>query len=225
MGVSLRPNSTTNVHMRIVLLILSLSISINLFAQDKAAKKILDKVLKTYDTYSNIQVHLDMEVTLAEQSPNTSKVVITQEGDRFVMEHPEQSMYCNGDDLWLYLPDHNEVQINDYEKDAEAGMISPLDILEQYKNGKYNYQLLENRKQRAQIEFQPITTESDYSKYKLAINTTTDKIDQVIAYGKDGSRIVLTIQQLLPNQKYDDSFFSFDKKDFPGVRIEDLRLD
>lgn len=195
-------------------------------AQDRAAKKLLDKVVTTYDRYASIEIDLDMRMTIPEEEDRLAHVSIIQQGDMFLFRHPDQIMYCDGNDLWIYIPAQNEIQINDYDKDEEEGlMISPKDILKHYESGKYAYHLLSEAEHQAEVEFKPIDRNGDYSKYQITINTLKNEIQKIIAYAKDGSRITLSMKGMEVNKKYPKGFFVLDESQYPGVYVEDLRLD
>jgi len=193
--------------------------------QDKQAKKVLDQVTEEYDSYQSIEVALKMTVAFPDEEVQQADVTIVQQGDKFVFAHPDQTMYCDGTDLWVYIPSQNEVQINDYEIDEESDyMISPKDLLKQYKSGKYDYQLLNKTKTTAEIEFKPLDRDSEYSKYLITLDTKLNRISNVIAFGKDGSRVTLALTSLQHDREYAASYFNFDKEKYPNVIIEDLRL-
>ncbi|MFT4567939.1 MAG: outer membrane lipoprotein carrier protein [Saprospiraceae bacterium] len=200
-------------------------LSASVIGQDKQAKKILDQVSDVYDDYQSIEIQIDMTVAFPDAETRTADVTVVQKGEKFVFTHPDQTMYCDGVDLWLYIPSQNEVQINDYEIDEESDyMISPKDLLKQYKSGKYEYHLLHKTKTTAAIEFKPINRDSEYAKYHISLDTKGKQIKKVIAFGKDGSRVTLEVTDILPNQSYSDTYFNFDIKKYPDVYVEDLRL-
>lgn len=211
--------------MKGIFTLLLLIVTISLFGQDRKAKKILDQVSEIYDSYDNVEVKIKMSVAFPGEETITDNVSIIQEGKKFVFAHPDQTMYCDGTDLWVYIPSQNEVQINDYEIDEESDyMISPRDLLKQYKSGKYEYQLLSKTKTTAEIEFKPLDLDSEYSKYRISFDTNLKQISNVVAFGKDGSRVSLAVTDLIHDQEYSDSYFNFDLKKNPSVIVEDLRL-
>lgn len=212
--------------MRAIFILILLLLTGFVSSQDKAAAKILDGIADKYNAYSSIQVDIDMTVVLAEETPQNSEVTITQQGEKFVFLHPQQSMYCNGTGLWLYITDHNEVQINDYDQEeGDDYMISPRDLLKQYKSGKYAYELIDKKGSLANIQFKPLEADSDYSKYLIVLDTKKKEINEITAFGKDGSRVILVIKDMVTNENYKADYFDFDASKFPDVRIEDLRLD
>lgn len=219
--------TTISTMIRTALLIsMSLLISLAANAQDQKAQKILDAVSKKYDAYANLTIDIDMVATMPDEDPLESKVVIIQAKEKFKIVHPEQSIYCDGNDVWMYIPDQNEVQINDYDPEEDSDfMITPRDLLSQYKSGDYDYRLAQTNGDQSEIEFKPIAADSDYAKYKILINTKRNEIETMWAIGKDGSIIKLDIISLKANQKLASDEFTFDLKKYPGVRVEDLRLD
>ncbi len=211
---------------RLSTILLFLIVSLPSWGQDKQAKKILDKMSKVYDGYENLVVDLNMEVTFPEEAMQSSKVTITQSENKYKVIHPDQEIYCNGEDIWLFITSHNEVEINDYDpEDGGDFMITPKDLLKQYQSGKYAYQLIEKKKDFAMVEFKPLDRDSDYAKFRLSIHTQRSAIKEMWAFGKDGSLVHIEITNLKVNQSLSNDIFTFDASKYPDVRIEDLRLD
>lgn len=209
-----------------LLLITSLMLTTTVMSQDKAAKKHLDKVSDKYATYDNMTLDISMVLTLPEEAPQTSEIEIVQEGLKYKILHPQQEIYCDGNDIWMYIADQNEVQINDFDPEMEVEyMITPKDLLNQYNSGKYSYQISDKKQDQVQIEFLPNDRDSDYSKYRINIDTRNNDILQMWAFGKDGSLIALEIKNQEVNQKLRADTFTFDISKHPNIRIEDLRLD
>jgi len=212
---------------RIALLLISIGLtSLQLSGQDEGAKKILDKISKQYNSYDNISLAIDMLVTIPEEKPIKNKVEVVQSAGKFRIIHPDQEIYCDGNDVWMYIPDQNEVQINDYDPEEEVDyVLTPKDLLQQYQSGKYKYQMASKKGSLAQIEFLPNDMDSDYAKYRIQIETKKSEVLQMWAFGKDGSLIELTITDFKSNQALGADIFSFDVDMHPNVRVEDLRLD
>jgi len=212
--------------MRILGILLLTTISIGLGAQDKEARKILDKVAKSYESATTISVDFDLTIKYPDDEPMTYPSSVKQSGKKFLFKNSEQEYYGNGDDIWVYIPAHNEVQINDFEEDElEDYFITPLDLLTQYKNGNYAYQIADDHGSTVDIELKPNDEYSDYSKLRVTIVKKSNEIKVVKVFGKDASTFTLAIQSVVRNMEMPDSLFVFDKSLHPGVHIEDLRLD
>ncbi|MEL6389102.1 MAG: outer membrane lipoprotein carrier protein LolA [Bacteroidota bacterium] len=212
---------------RILSSLVLISTITTLSAQRDEAKVILDQLVSTYQSYDNLTMIADMTLTYPEEEPQRSKLTITQEGIKFVLLHPEQEIYCDGKDVYLYLPQRNEVQINDYDPEAiqEDFMITPIDLLRQYESGEYGYALTKNDGKNIELEFKPLSDDHDYSKYRISISTPALEIYDVFALGKDGSRIQFEVTSLETNRSLAADIFQWDSSAHPGVHTEDLRLD
>lgn len=194
-------------------------------AQDRGAKKIMDAAHEKYEQYSSIRLELEVTIAVPERADQHYDAVVTQLDEMFSFISPEQSIYCNGEFVWLHLKERNEVQINNFEEDDELGLITPRDLLSKYRSGEYQYRLAEENKQNAVIEFVPHDRDSEYSKFKVLINKYNNTLLRVQAYLKDGSVATIVIRNMDTNLSVSESDFSFDTSLYPGIFVEDLRID
>ena len=196
---------------------------------DPEAKKILDKLKKDYDSYKSLEVDFDLVLELPGQTKEVQKGTVRQSGDKFMAKVASQEIYCNGKSLWLYLKDNNEVQINDYNANTAGDMMTPKDMLRMYEDGKYAYAITDEQIVDGVlctlIEFKPLDKNSEYFKLRLAVDKKSKKAKHLKVFSKDGSKYTLQINKLTPNPVFAASAFEFNKAKYPGVRIEDLRLD
>lgn len=196
---------------------------------DPAAKKILDKLKAEYDSYESMEVKFELILELPQQETEIQNGLVIQQGKNYKLELDDRAIYSNGEYVWLHIKKNNEVQINDAEDDDEGSMMSPKDMLQLYESGKFAYAitaepLLDGRKV-TQIEFKPLDRDSEFSKMTLYVDKKTKKMSQMKVFSKDGGRYTLKINDITPNKKYSLDTFSFDESKFPGIHVEDLRID
>jgi outer membrane lipoprotein-sorting protein len=196
---------------------------------DPAAKKILDKLKKEYDTYQSMEVDFDLILELPGQESETQKGLVIQQDEKFKLQLDDRSIYSDGEYVWLYVKKNNEVQINDADMGDEANMLSPKDMLKLYESGEFVYAItaepLLDGKKVTQIEFKPLDRDSEFSKMTLYVSKKTSEMVQMKVFSKDGGRYTLKINDIAANGKYSPEVFRFDESLFPGVHIEDLRID
>lgn len=196
---------------------------------DPAAKKILDKLKAEYDTYKSMEVDFNLLMELPGQEAENQKGLVIQQDEMYKLELDERAIYSNGEYVWMHIKKNNELQINDADMDEETNMLSPKDMLSLYESGEYVYAiiaepLLEGRKV-TQIDFKPLDRDSEFSKMALYVDKASKKMAQMKVFSKDGSKYTLKINDITPNKKYDLSMFTFDESKFPGIHVEDLRID
>lgn len=225
--------------MRASILILLLCTYISGFGQTKTytkksesdpkAKAILDKLKKTLDSYSSVEMKFTLTLELPKQSPEIQKGVLIQSGKKFQVKMDQQEVYCDGKTTWIYLKKNKQVQVTDYDEKGGGSFLSPKQLLNMYETGNYVYAIIEERTEKgasvADIEFKPLDLKSEFAKMRLTVNKTENKVVSLRVFSKDGSRYTLQLDALQQNKKYNPSVFVFNQKAYPGVRVEDLRID
>lgn len=195
---------------------------------DPKAKAILDKVRKKYEAYNSMEMAFTLDMEFPEQPKQTQKGKVARQGKKYRVEMPAQSVISDGSAIWLILPANKEVQINPMPAAGEDdNFLSPENLFSFYNKGKFAYVLVNEMSQGGkilqQIEFKPLEKNFDYAKLRMEIDKKTNEVVSVKAFGKDGSRFTMTVNQLSPNKTFAANYFSFDKAKYPGFHVEDLR--
>ena len=196
---------------------------------DPAAKRILDKLKKEYDTYKSMKIDFNLILELPGQDAETQKGMVIQQDEKYKLELDDRAIYSDGNYVWLHVKKNNEVQINDADMGDEENMLSPKDMLNLYESGEFVYAItaepLLDGKKVTQIEFKPLDRDSEFSKMVLYVSKNSGEMSQMKVFSKDGGRYTLKINEILPNRQYGPEVFRFDESKFPGIHIEDLRID
>ncbi|MBK8701099.1 MAG: outer membrane lipoprotein carrier protein LolA [Saprospiraceae bacterium] len=176
-----------------------------------------------------MEVNFELVLELKGQAQEVQKGKLIQQGDSYMVSLADQEVYSDGKTVWIYLKSNKEVQINSAETGSEGQMASPKEMLRIYESGKYAYAITgniqENGTNVTQIEFKPLDKNSEYSKIRLSVNEKAKRATSIKVFGKDGSRYTLFIKNIQPNKAYPQETFVFNAKKYPGVRVEDLRID
>lgn len=225
--------------MRALLLIIMTCVHVSGFGQTKTytkksesdpkAKVVLDKLKKTLDSYNSVEMKFTLTLELPKQSPEIQKGVLIQSGKKFQVKMDQQEVYCDGKTTWIYFKKNKQVQVTDYDEKGGGAFLSPKQLLNMYETGNYVYAILEERTEKGativEIEFKPLDLKSEFAKMRLTVNKTQNKVVSLRVFSKDGSRYTLQLDALQQNKKYDPLVFVFNQKAYPGVRVEDLRID
>ncbi len=205
-------------------------ISCSIFAQetaDKEAKRILEKMRQQYESYDAVAADFTLTIEIPEMDKEVQEGKIIQKNEQYKLDLPDQAVICDGKVLWLHLKKNKEVQINDVEEEA-TDILSPKDLLRMYEKDDYYYALTnddyEGKVAIQQIEFKPSDRDSEIAKLRLTINKSNMQVRRIQAFNKDGSRYTLEVTGFQTNPKVDANTFVFNKADYPGVRVEDLRM-
>jgi outer membrane lipoprotein carrier protein len=195
---------------------------------DPAAKKVLDKVKKKYESYKTMEAGFTLTIELPGQPKEIQRGTISQDGDKFRLEMDQQTIVSDGKNTWVYLKKNNEVQINNADNGGTGDFLTPKELLSRYQKGDFLYSITdkttENGKAVTLIEFKPKDKKSEYSKMRVSIDEKASTIESIKAFAKDGSRYTFAISKFSPNKKLATDRFTFDTKKYPGVKVEDLRM-
>lgn len=223
----------------ILFFLLFASLSTSLFAQDKMstfqeesdprATAILDKIKAEYDGHESIEAKFSLSIELPEQPEEIQNGMIAQKGEKYHVDMGAQSIYSDGNNIWLHLKTQNEVQISTIEEDAEVNMLSPTELMKIYEGDQFIYFLVNDGNEKGKsiqyIEFKPTDKYSDYSKLRLKVDKAKNRVLQIKAFAKDGSRYTLDIKSFEVDKAFSDKDFVFDESKFPEISVEDLRID
>jgi outer membrane lipoprotein-sorting protein len=191
---------------------------------DKKSKEILEKFKLKSESYKNFSAEFTYKMENKEADISESKEgSIRVQGNSYVLDIAGQKVISDGNTVWTYIKDVNEVQINEVSEDDES--LTPAKILT-YFDDKFRSKLIESDLRYGSkahiIDMIPIEGKS-YYKIRLIITAKDYKILEFTIYDKNGSTFSYVIHKFHPNQPIDSNIFTFNEKDHPGVDVIDMR--
>lgn len=193
---------------------------------DKEAIAILDKTKGLFNNAKSLVFDFTLISRIPEYEPTLQSGIAKQKGNMYYLEMGNQTIYCDGKSIKIYMRTQNEVQINDL--DEESGMLTPSTILNSFDNENYIYVLGEDKTVKKNkcynLIFKPVDKFSEYTKIETLIDKKTLLPHKIQMFYKDGTRNVLEINSVKMNQKIENNVFIFNKADHSGVSVEDLRM-
>ena len=119
--------------------------------------------------------------------------------------------------------------MNIYNAQSDDSWMTPKDFLNIYDSPEFVYALMSSEvtgaKSEHWIEFKSLEPDSEYSKVRMVVNKETNEIKSIRAFSNDGSSYELFIGDINYSATVTQSAFQFDRKNHPGVIVEDLRID
>lgn len=193
--------------------------------QDPKAKQVLDAMsskMKKTPAYS-----ADITSSMVNKVDGINEEFggkITVKSDMYKLEMDDQVVINNGSTVWTYLPDVNEVNIDNYSPDEDE--ISPSKIYDAYKSG-YKYMLVGETtvggESVSEVDLVPNDKDAQFFKIKLYISKSDKNLKSWTMFDKSGNQYQYTIKNFKSNISPKDSFFAFDTAKYPGVEVIDLR--
>lgn len=211
---------------RISLLLLGILLCMPLCAQrDQQAKELLDKASATFRSAGGIQVKFDLTGYSKNGTRKGSEQgEIKLKGNKFVLDTNNATSWFDGQTQWSYLKASDEVNISNPTPE-ELENINPYSLISQYRQGynyKYNGSKSINGRQGDELILTPTGKNKDISRITLFISKNGQPIHLKIEQ-KDQTWNEITITSYKTGEKYPDSLFKFNKRNYPDAETVDLR--
>ncbi|GEO06519.1 hypothetical protein AAE02nite_41830 [Adhaeribacter aerolatus] len=208
-----------------LLLALILIIPVAQAQQDPRAEKILNAMSQKYQGLKAFNVVFTQTLeNPASKIKETMQGDITVSGNKFRLKLKDQEIINNGSTIWTYMKSDNEVNIS--ENDPDDQQMSPNAIFTLYQKG-YKYAFVEEMREGGQtyniIELSPLDKNNSVYKVRLQINKRDNSVKTWKMFRNNGNRYTYTIKQFSPNPAVDATYFAFDKSQYKGVKVIDLR--
>jgi outer membrane lipoprotein-sorting protein len=209
-----------------LLLLLSL-LSLSVYSQvDKKAKDILDNLSKKTKTYSSISSEFTYSLENKDRNINTTqKWRLVLKGDKYRLEMGQQVVLCDGKTMWKILKMDEEIEISNPSNDEDA--INPKSIFTMYEKG-FKYKYVKEQKLASKsvhvIDLFPLNPkEKDFTSIRLFIDKVGPQVLRSEIRGKNGNTYTYEITKFETNKAFQDQYFSYNKTEFPGFEVNDLR--
>lgn len=209
-----------------------------LFAQmpkeviDAKAKGILDEVAAKTKTYTSIKTEFSsvMEKQLTNvksQVTETQSGTLQLKGTKYKLEFKGQTIYCDSKTQWTFIKESNEVQVNNAPDPNATDSPNPVNIFTIYEKGyKYKYEKEDvvNGVKVDIVNLYPLDAgKKSYHTIRLTIDREKKQIIAVKILNKNGTSNTITVKNFTPNVEMADAMFTFNKADYKGVEVVDLR--
>lgn len=190
------------------------------------AKDILDKANLAYNQAGGIVVSFTVNTEDVK-----GKTIYSQDGkaylkgNKFKIDVPDGITWFDGKTQWVYAKGGDEVNVSNPTGEELAG-VSPSVLLSLYKAGfklSYKGEKKEKTKTVYVVEMIPLGKKTEFSKMIVTIDKATNIFTSVSTYGKDGMDNHLIINKIQTGVNLSDAVFVFNKKEYPGVEVIDLR--
>ena len=190
--------------------------------QDPVAGKILDRFSEK--ALSAPAVTMTFDLTIIDTPEETEETLqgkaVISEG-KYKLEMPDNIIWFNGEALWTYTPDVEEVTISEPDTADETFVSNPETLFTLYREG-YKYRFIEESQEGSIIDLYPEDLTTEFSRIRLIIGKEAD-LKEAEYRRKDGITLFVKVKTYDLKKDYPASFFLFDPARYPGVEVIDMR--
>lgn len=195
-------------------------------ANAQNARSILDKASEAYNKAGGITASFTLD-TKDTKAKNTYSYdgKASMKGNKFKLEIPDGITWFDGNNQWVYIKDTDEVNVTN-PTGEELQNISPSAIFSLYKNGfklAYKGEKIVKGKSVYVVELTPEKKKAEIIKITVTIDKTSNLFTSITVVNKTGLENTLSINRMQTGVSLSDATFAFNKKNYPGVDVIDLR--
>jgi outer membrane lipoprotein-sorting protein len=144
-------------------------------------------------------------------------------GDKYRLNIAGQIIISDGETMWTYIQEVNEVQINTVEEDQE--LLTPSRLLtsysENYKSKLVGEETKDGRVYQV-IELKP-SEDKSYTLVILRVDKVLQRFDKIEIQDNNGNSFTYNVNDFVPDAPFKESDFVFTELEFPGAEIIDMR--
>jgi outer membrane lipoprotein-sorting protein len=197
-------------------LILSLLVTFSSFSQSPKAILIIDGMQKMYKSLASFSANFSYQMDGSGMMSGS----ITVRGTKFRLRTAGQEIFNNGNEVATYIKEINEVNISGF--DSEEGDLNPAKIYS-FDKKQYKINFISEERGVSTLELAPAAKSAQIQKISLKIESSSNKVKEWTIVNKAGKKQNFKITKFNPKAGVDDAYFTFNKKSFPGVSVNDLR--
>jgi outer membrane lipoprotein-sorting protein len=188
---------------------------------DKKSTAILEAMSNKYQNIKSFKAAF----TYTPDGGKPLKGDATVKGTKFRLKLAGQEIYNDGKLMATYIKETNEVNLQDFDPTA-SGDLDPTRIYSAYKKG-FKYAFLQEKKEGSKtfevVELTSTNKTSQVNKVEIQVNKADKSINSWKIYQKNGQTVKYQVDQFQPDVSVNDSYFTFNSKQYPGVEVVDLR--
>jgi outer membrane lipoprotein-sorting protein len=182
------------------------------------AEAIVRLLVDQMKSHKNVEMSYKYQVDLEGQTTEDQQGKAWLQGEAYKVEMVEQQIISDGKTIWTYLVDDEEVMVSNATEGTDNTPLKLLTSLDQ----SYVATLTQiDPKGNTTIEL--ANPKGKYRRITLRANASKLAIIGLDVYAEDGTKLIVTVDEMKFDQKLSDDFFTFDAKAHPKVDVIDMR--
>ena len=195
-------------YLQIIIAFLLMSLTVNA----QTPMSVLDAVASDYKKKGNTEIAFTLN--------SSSKGTIKLSGQKFNISLVDMTMWFNGETLWTYVKENQEVNVTN-PTDAEIAKINPYAFVSMYRKG-YKAEFGKVETGVHHIVLKSTDDKKTFQQIDLRILKASNTLKSVVLTTRRGTTLNIVVDSY-KYIKFADSTFVFDAKKYPGVDVIDLR--
>ena len=207
-------------------LIALLSLPVIAQQQQSQAKVVLEKTAEAFKKAGGVRVDFTLKAVNDGHLEGRENGIIQLKGEKFMLKTSETTTWFDGKTQWSYMVRNDEVNVSNPTQE-ELQQINPYTFLYMYQKG-FSYKLGTMKTFHGKAIWEVVLTAKDKAQDLERITLYVAKegyepLYILLQQRAHPTRNAITVTSYQTGQKYADTLFTFDRKQYPSAEIIDLR--
>lgn len=200
------------------LLLAFFAVCTSAFAQDATATKILNESKAKFEKLKDFSA--DFIYSL--ENPSNTNTNVSEKGKlyysggKYAVILENQEIFCDGETIWIHIPDDEEVTILDNDSEEGFNIEKIFNLYEEGSKARYDgTQTIEGRPMH-KIYIAATDKELEFNQARVWINRNNKLIEKAVVTNRRQINTIFQFSNVKLDQNLPDSKFVFDTKSFEG---------
>lgn len=195
--------------------------------QDPAAGQVLEHVARKMKSLISIQTEFELIIhDRKEGNKNTSTGKLVMKHNKYKLNSEGSIIYFDGKTMWTFVEENNEVTITEPEMTGGSFLNNPSTFFDTYK-ADFKYRYIGETQNKGitchEIDLFPKNLNQPFSRIKVFVDIKSDLPQTISSIGKDGVDYTVNLKNLILDQNFPDSEFTFNPAKYKKIEIVDMR--
>jgi len=182
------------------------------------AEAIIRLMVNQMKSHKNVEMTYQYQVNAEGLTTEAQQGKAWLQGEAYKVEMVEQQIISDSKTIWTYLIDEEEVMISNAADGVDNTPLKLLTSLDE------NYAAtLTGMDAQGNATIELANPKGQYKRVTLKANASKLAINSLDVYLDDGTKLMITIDEMKFDQELGDKFFTFDTKKHPKVDVIDMR--
>lgn len=184
------------------------------------AETLIRLMIDQLKSHKNVEMSFNYQISAdGQKTGDTEKGHAWLQGQAYKIEMVDQQTISDGKSIWTYLVDEEEVMVSNATDGVDNTPLKVLTSLDE----SYVATLSGIDPQSGIATIELANPKGQYKRVTLRINAMKVEFKGADIYMEDGSKLVVTVEEMKFDQELGDKFFTFDTKKHPKVDVIDMR--
>ncbi len=206
------------------LLLVGIFVTLTAFRPAEDAMQILQESKAKLESLQDLSAQFSYEISNPAMRAVRKDGTVKYRDGMFVVKLEDMHVYCDGITQWFYLPEMNEVTVQDYDSEDEFSMESIFSVYQAATRARYDGTDQIHGSACHKIFLAVNDPALDYHQAHVWVNTSTKLLEKVALVDRKQTKTTYEFSDIEVNQGLSGSVFRFNSGEHPGVDVYDERM-